>query len=52
MSPKTQTHLHADMYLNPDWTILTVGDGDLSFSNALYRHIKPKKLVASTYDDQ
>ena len=52
MSPKNQTHLHADMYLNPDWNILTVGDGDLSFSNALYRHIQPKKLVASTYDDQ
>ncbi|MFP3349889.1 class I SAM-dependent methyltransferase [Pseudoalteromonas sp. SIMBA_153] len=40
------------MYLNPNWNILTVGDGDLSFSNALYRHIKPKKLVASTYDEQ
>ena len=38
------------MYLNADWRILTVGDGDLSFSNALYTHIKPSKLVASTYD--
>jgi len=38
------------MYLNPNWNILTVGDGDLSFSNALYNHIKPQKLVASTYD--
>ncbi|XQF91397.1 hypothetical protein ACOBV8_20865 (plasmid) [Pseudoalteromonas espejiana] len=31
-----------------DWRILTVGDGDLSFSNALHAHIKPSKLVAST----
>ena len=40
------------MYLNPNWRILTVGDGDLSFSHALYRAIKPKKLIASTYDDE
>jgi 25S rRNA (uracil2634-N3)-methyltransferase len=39
------------MYLNPKWKILTVGDGDLSFSKALYHHIKPAALVASTYDD-
>ena len=39
------------MYLNPNWRILTVGDGDLSFSNALSTAIKPAKLVASTYDD-
>jgi 25S rRNA (uracil2634-N3)-methyltransferase len=40
------------MYLNPQWRILTVGDGDLSFSNAIYTHLSPKVLVASTYDDQ
>ena len=40
------------MYLNPQWRILTVGDGDLSFSNAIYTHLSPKALVASTYDDQ
>lgn len=39
------------MYLNPNWRILTVGDGDLSFSYALFTAIKPTKLVASTYDD-
>jgi len=39
------------MFLNPSWRILTVGDGDLSFSHALASHLKPKKLVASTYDD-
>ncbi|NMM39870.1 class I SAM-dependent methyltransferase [Pseudoalteromonas arctica] len=38
------------MYLNPNWRILTVGDGDLSFSHALFTDIKPAKLVASTYD--
>lgn len=40
------------MYLNPSWRILTVGDGDLSFSNAIHTHIKPKTLVASTFDDK
>ena len=39
------------MYLNPNWRVLTVGDGDLSFSHALHTHLNPKKLVASTYDD-
>ncbi|MBE0420937.1 class I SAM-dependent methyltransferase [Pseudoalteromonas nigrifaciens] len=39
------------MYLNPKWKILTVGDGDLSFSNALHQHLKPSLLVASTFDD-
>ncbi len=39
------------MYLNPHWRILTVGDGDLSFSHALTYHIKPSNLVATTYDD-
>ena len=38
------------MYLNPNWRVLTVGDGDLSFSHAVVNHIKPPKLVASTYD--
>ena len=40
------------MYLNPDWRILTVGDGDLSFSNALNKALKPHTLVASTYDSE
>lgn len=40
------------MYLNSAWRILTVGDGDLSFSNAIARHLKPALLVASTYDDE
>lgn len=40
------------MYLNPNWNILTVGDGDLSFSNAIKQHLKPTHLVASTYDNE
>ncbi|MCQ8878582.1 DUF2431 domain-containing protein [Pseudoalteromonas shioyasakiensis] len=40
------------MYLNPRWRILTVGDGDLSFSHALKDACKPRSLVASTYDSQ
>ncbi|MGO2012269.1 MAG: class I SAM-dependent methyltransferase [Pseudoalteromonas sp.] len=40
------------MYLNPAWRVLTVGDGDLSFSNAIMTHLKPALLVASTYDDE
>lgn len=40
------------MYLNPSWRILTVGDGDLSFSNAVHAALKPSSLVASTYDSQ
>jgi len=39
------------MYLDPDWRILTVGDGDLSFSSAIHNNVKPRTLVASTYDD-
>ncbi|MBB1387207.1 DUF2431 domain-containing protein [Pseudoalteromonas sp. SG45-5] len=39
------------MYLNPNWRVLTVGDGDLSFSSAIHNHLKPHLLVASTYDD-
>jgi len=38
------------MYLDPNWRILTIGDGDLSFSNAIFNHIKPAHLTASVYD--
>lgn len=38
------------MYINPEWRILTVGDGDLSFSLSLLQHHKPAHLVASIYD--
>ncbi len=40
------------MYLNPDWRILTVGDGDLSFTRALLNHIDPSQLHGSVYDSE
>ena len=38
------------MYIDPQWRILTVGDGDLSFSNALFQHHAPQHLTATIYD--
>ncbi|WP_091984257.1 class I SAM-dependent methyltransferase [Pseudoalteromonas denitrificans] len=38
------------MYINPNWRILTVGDGDLSFSASLLNYYKPKKLTATIFD--
>lgn len=38
------------MYLDPNWRILTIGDGDLSFSHAIFNHIQPAHLTASVYD--
>jgi hypothetical protein len=38
--------------LDKQWRILTVGDGDLSFSAALHTHISPKNLCASIYDSE
>jgi len=38
------------MYINPNWRILTIGDGDLSFSNALLQHYAPTQLTATIYD--
>ncbi|MDF1740368.1 MAG: DUF2431 domain-containing protein [Verrucomicrobiales bacterium] len=40
------------MYLDPKWRILTVGDGDLSFSRALLTHHRPRLLEASVYDSE
>ncbi|KZN31635.1 class I SAM-dependent methyltransferase [Pseudoalteromonas luteoviolacea] len=40
------------MKLNPQWRILTVGDGDLSFSYSIQKYLKPKTLVASIYDSE
>jgi len=39
------------MYINPKWRILTVGDGDLSFSSSLWHHHKPQSLTATIFDD-
>ena len=40
------------MYLNPNWRILTVGDGDLSFSLSLFTHHRPCQLTATIFDSQ
>lgn len=37
------------MIIKKQWRILTVGDGDLSFSNALLTH-QPEALTATVYD--
>jgi 25S rRNA (uracil2634-N3)-methyltransferase len=40
------------MYIDPKWRILTVGDGDLSFSASLLKHHQPKQLTATIYDSE
>jgi len=40
------------MYIDPDWRILTVGDGDLSFSISLYKQFNPKLLTATVLDSE
>lgn len=39
------------MYINPKWRILTVGDGDLSFSLSLLQHHQSQLLTATIFDD-
>ena len=38
------------MIINKQWRILTIGDGDLSFSNALLKNHQPASLTATVYD--
>lgn len=38
------------MYINPAWRILTIGDGDLSFSCSLLKNYRPKALTATIFD--
>ena len=40
------------MIVDKQWRILTVGDGDLSFSLSLAKHLKPASLCASVYDSE
>lgn len=40
------------MYLKPNLRILTIGDGDFSFSASLWNHFQPKQLTASVLDTQ
>lgn len=38
------------MIIDKQWRILTIGDGDLSFSNALLKSHQPVSLTATVYD--
>ena len=38
------------MIINKHWRILTIGDGDLSFSNGLQNAFHPASLTATVYD--
>lgn len=40
------------MLIKPNWRILTIGDGDLSFSWSLWQHHKPSKLWATVFDSK
>jgi 25S rRNA (uracil2634-N3)-methyltransferase len=40
------------MYIKPHWRILTIGDGDLSFSASVWQNFKPKQLTATVFDSQ
>jgi 25S rRNA (uracil2634-N3)-methyltransferase len=40
------------MYIKPNWRILTIGDGDLSFSASVWQNFKPKQLTATVFDSQ
>lgn len=40
------------MQLDPKWRILTVGDGDLSFSYSIKKYLNPTLIVASIYDSE
>lgn len=40
------------MYIDPNWRVLTVGDGDLSFSYSLLEKYPTLDLTATVYDDK
>lgn len=40
------------MFIDPNWRILTIGDGDLSFSQSIWQHYKPKFLTATVLDSK
>jgi len=40
------------MNIKPNWRILTIGDGDLSFSASLWQNFQPKQLTATVFDSQ
>lgn len=40
------------MFIDPNWRIMVVGDGDFSFSAALAKNYQPRQLLATIYDSQ
>ena len=40
------------MLIKPNWKILTIGDGDLSFSASLWKNFNPEQLTATVFDSQ
>lgn len=40
------------MVINKSWSVLTIGDGDLSFSRSIFENYKPKKLTATVLDSE
>ncbi|MBW8191123.1 DUF2431 domain-containing protein [Neiella marina] len=40
------------MIIKPNWRILTIGDGDLSFSLSLWQYHQPSSLWATIFDNQ
>ena len=40
------------MIIKKAWRILTVGDGDLSFSHSLWKYHQPAQLTATVYDSK
>ena len=40
------------MYINPAWRILTIGDGDLSFSASIVKNYQPAHLTATILDNK
>lgn len=40
------------MKIEKHWRVLTIGDGDLSFSASIASHLAPNTLVATAFDDK
>lgn len=40
------------MVIDKNWRVLTIGDGDLSFSASIARYVSPKLLVATVFDER
>jgi len=40
------------MVISKEWSVLIIGDGDLSFSRSIFENYKPKKLTATILDSE